>query len=97
MDSIVGSTQGKAVIAVTLVAVILGTVKYGLPVGVSIGMLLVTALIAFNATCLVKGGCNIWSWLTVVTPLILTVTLIIAMASYNKKEEPQPPAQPPAQ
>jgi Ca2+/Na+ antiporter len=98
MDNFVGSNQGKAVIAVTIVAVIIATVKYSMPVGATVGLLLVTALIAFNATCLVKGGCNIWSWITVVTPLFLTVMLIIGMVAHNKDpSQPEEPKAPLAQ
>lgn len=86
MDNLVGSTQGKAIIVLALVGLVLGAMKYGLTTGAILATLIVSGLIAFNATCLVKGGCNIWSWITVSLPLLLMVIAIVGMTRDEPKK-----------
>ena len=88
MDSLISTTQGQVILGVGTLATIVS--MFATPsIMVFIISILTYASLAFNATCLAKGGCNTWSWMTIAIPLIITVIHVyVALRPKPHTEEP---------
>lgn len=51
---------------------------------------LVYMTIAYNAECLVEGGCDLWSWISVALPIIYSLLFIFFGSQLGL--EPKPPS-----
>lgn len=72
MDSLISTRQGQVILGVGTIATIVS--MFITPsIMIFIFSILTYASLAFNATCLARGGCNTWSWMTIVIPVIVTV------------------------
>ena len=54
--------------------------------------LLVYLGIAYNAECLVEGGCGMWSWVSISLPLLYSILYIFF--SQQLRLKPRPPSPP---
>ena len=76
---LVGSMQSKVMIGVSMLALIVTQVMNFSLAGL-VGHMIMTVGLAYNATCLSMGGCNIWSWVTLAVPILLAILSIVSAA-----------------
>jgi Ca2+/Na+ antiporter len=83
MEAIFGSNQAKLLAVVSAIALLVSQYGKIRPL-IILSALIFLCLTAFNVTCLVKGGCNIWAWLQIIIPVALLTLDIWLM--YKEKE-----------
>lgn len=99
LESLISTTQGKVILGLGGVGTVIGMFANPSIVMFLVSMLMYSGL-AFNATCLAKGGCDTWSWFTIAIPIIVTlIYIIISLRSGSSKTsdeevEPTPGAGP---
>ena len=89
------STQSKAILGAGLFSIILTQIA-GYQSALTLGSRITTALtslisyigLAYNANCLVGGGCSIWAWVTLAVPLFATILYIVATLRGQQAEGP---------
>ena len=86
---LIKSTQSKAILGAGVLSIIITQFVSGFA-----PLPLVTSLIsyiglAYNANCLVGGGCGIWAWVTLTVPLFATIGYIVATLRGEETEQPQ--------
>ena len=86
MDALISTRQGQVILGVGTLATIVS--MFTTPsIMVFISSILTYSALAFNATCLAKGGCNTWSWMTIAIPLIITIVHVYVALRPKPAEE----------
>jgi hypothetical protein len=85
LGTLIGSLQGKVALGVGLSAVVLSQVL-SFNIFSLIASILGVCAVAFNATCLITGGCQTWSWIAIALP----VTLMLLYIGINLQKPAQP-------
>ena len=52
---------------------------------------LVYMAIAYNAECLVEGGCDLWAWISVALPILYSLVYIVFKDKFNLEATPPSP------
>lgn len=89
------STQSKAILGAGLFSIVLTQIA-GSQSSLTLGSRLTAAItslisyigLAYNANCLVGGGCGIWAWVTLSVPLFATILYIVATLRGQQAEGP---------
>ena len=75
---LIKSTQSKAILGAGVLSIIITQFFSGFaPVSLITSLVSYIGL-AYNANCLVSGGCGIWAWITLCVPLFATIGYIVA-------------------
>jgi hypothetical protein len=85
LDMIYKTTQSKAILGAGLFSILLTQIA-GYQSALTLGARVTAALtslisyigLAYNANCLVSGGCGLWAWVTLSVPLFATILYIVS-------------------
>ena len=88
IDMLTKSLQSKAILGAGVVSIILTQIASFSVMSLVTSLLSYVAL-AYNANCLVGGGCVTWAWITLAVPLFATIGYIVATIRGKEVEQPK--------
>lgn len=91
MNSLFISSQARAILLLAVPVVFVTQTYGGFNTYTLITQILTYVFVAFNAECLVSGGCNMWSWLSVSVPLLYSVLYIFFARQLRLRPSPPTP------
>ena len=84
------SLQAKLIMAMAL-PVIFMTQRKRFDTLIFVTQLLIYLGVAYNADCLVEGGCGMWSWMSISVPLLYSILYVFFSNRLNLRHRPPSP------
>lgn len=85
LQAIAGSTQSKILLGLSLLSLVVSNIVHFSAVSVVL-QLLVYMFLAYQTNCLVMGGCQTLSWLSIILPVLIAVIHIVVVV--RSRQEP---------
>lgn len=79
------STQSKILISFAIISIILNQYIQHLNFTFIVGQLIFYLYIAYDVNCYVHGGCNFKAWFLILTPLIVSILVILINLPFLKR------------
>jgi len=84
LHTLVSTLQGKIILGIGLGSLVISQIVHLHFFGI-VSHLFIYLAVAYNAGCLVKGDCDVWSWVTLSGPILWTLTYMV-MSFKNRRE-----------
>ena len=84
-DNYFRSNQSKILISFAIISIILNQYTQHQNLIFIIGQIIFYFYLAYDVNCFVYGGCNFKAWFLILTPLIISILVILINLPFSKK------------